>query len=224
MSPLLPFASSADPAALGIGCCCVVGVFLLVAVAWYFSPDQVIKRKLKQVPSTTLIAAGSAPMVRITGKVLADGLTLVTPLSGVPCAWYGAYVDEYRNHGKSGSWHEIIKEEVASEFLLDDGSGVAIVRAVAPKVSSPRDHNTGSGTFDDASPVEDAFLKKHGRTSTGLLGFNRRLRYREAKFEAGETVTVLCQVRAVSDRRARYELVAPEGSEMLMSDDPSTVT
>lgn len=222
--PLLVLAArGSDALTLLGGCGCVVLVIAIIVLAWYFSPAQVIKRKLKKVPVRTLIEAGNVGVVRITGKVLADGLTLDTPLSGTRCAWYGAYVDEYRSSGKSGHWVQIIQEENCTEFLLDDGTGVARVRCITPQVSSPRDHETGSGAFDDASPVEEAFLRKHGRQSTGLLGFNRRIRYREAKFEAGETVTVLGMVRPIQDRQARYEIVPPDDSPMLMSDDPSAV-
>lgn len=220
--PLLASAAS-GVAPILFGGVCVLFVIGVAVLGWYFSPQQVIKRKLKAVPVRSLIEAGELGAVRITGTILDDGLTLDSPLSGTRCAWYGAYVDEYRSSGKSGHWVEVIKEEACTEFLLDDGTGVAIVRCVAPQVASPRDHETGSGAFDDASPTEEEFLRRHGRQSTGLLGFNRRLRYREAKFEPGEKVTVLGRVQPISHRRARYEIVASDGSPLLMSDDASAV-
>jgi len=52
------------------------------------------------------------------------------------------------------------------------------------------DHETHSGTFDDATPAEEAFLNKHARESKNWI-FNKRIRYREGVLEAGEEVAVM---------------------------------
>ena len=62
-----------------------------------------------------------------------------------------------------------------------------------------RDANRRSGTFDDASPVMEELLARHGQTSTGFLGFNRSLHYDEGILAPGERVTVLGKARWEDD-------------------------
>jgi hypothetical protein len=54
-----------------------------------------------------------------------------------------------------------------------------------------KDGKFSSGTWNDASPQLQKFLESHGRSSTGMLGFNRRLKYLEGIFEEHEPVAVL---------------------------------
>jgi hypothetical protein len=75
-------------------------------------------------------------------------------------------------------------------FAVDDGTGRAIVNPGQARVALVVDHSTSSGSFDDATGVEEGFLARHGMKSTGWF-FNRTLRYREGAIEVGERVSVL---------------------------------
>jgi hypothetical protein len=75
-------------------------------------------------------------------------------------------------------------------FVLEDGSGRAIVDATAARIAIDFDGRSQSGTFDDPTEAERAFLARHGEKGQGWI-FNRRLRYREAVIAEGETIAVL---------------------------------
>lgn len=173
--------------------------FALVALAvWYFSHDQRLKRALRAQPLTPIDQLRSGQIARISGAVEAEDETLTSPFGHEPCVWYRATVEEYRQHGKSGSWRTIIREERGVDFAIGDGMSRARVRARDASVLSTRHLHGRSGTFDDASHIEQAFLQRHGRDSTGLLGFNRKLRYHEARLDLGERVTALGRVNAAA--------------------------
>jgi len=211
---------SGDPM---VGFAIFAGVLGIFGGMWWFSPDQVTKRLLRASPVTPLVKTSAGMIVRVTGRVRPVEETLEGPLSGRPCTWYGVYVDEWRQRGKSGHWAEIIKEERGVDFYLDDGTAVALVRCRSLRVVSVKDVNSSSGLFDDATPVEMAMLTKYFQADTNTLGMNRRLRYREAAFEPGEHVTALGVVNPTRDVRARYEITPTSHGELVMSDDPGVV-
>jgi hypothetical protein len=106
--------------------------------------------------------------------------------------FYEATVEQYRSNGKTGSWRQVAREVKGIPFVLDDGSGRAIVDPSGARVAVDIDMTTRSGTFDDATPVEEEFLSRHGLRSTGWV-FNKSLRYREGVIEIGETIAVMGQ-------------------------------
>src|SRR5207248_4101663 len=75
-------------------------------------------------------------------------------------------------------------------FALEDGTGRAIVDPAFAKIALDFDSRSTSGTLDDPNESERAFLERHGETGRGWI-FNKKLRYREACIEVGETIAVL---------------------------------
>jgi hypothetical protein len=198
----------------------VVLVLGFLALAWYFNADAVTRRRLRAAPLTTTADVRHGALIRVTGTVQPGEGLLEGPFSRTSCAWWHAVVEEYHQSGKSGHWHTVITEEQSVDFVLRDSAGEAIVRMAGAKVASLPNARSRSGTFDDATPVEEGFLRRHGRESTGLLGFNRSLRYTERALEVGETVTVLGRARQEQiGGRKRLVLVADGENGILLSDD-----
>lgn len=187
----------------------------------FFNPSAVLKRKLRKVPVSHIGSLSVGAQARITGTIAPDNLSLSSPFMKKQCAWYRTTVDEYHSHGKSGSWRQIIKEERFTDFVMSDVTGRCRVQMLNPSVASTPDMQSRSGTFDDASVAEDAFLQRHGLSSVGLLGMNRRLRYREQVLEVGESVTVLG--RAAAHQVGVITLGPDPELGLLLSDDPSTL-
>lgn len=199
--------------------------FVVIALASmgfiFFNPTAVLKRKLRKVPVSHIGSAMSGAQVRLTGKIATDNIGLTSPFMGRQCAWYRTTVEEYRSHGKSSSWQEIVKEEQYIDFVLEDVTGRCRVHMLRPSVASTVDLQSQSGTFDDATMTENAFLQRHGLSSVGLLGMNRRLRYREQVLEVGETITVFGQI---GNSQGGIITLEPDPElGLLLSDDPSTL-
>ena len=115
-------------------------------------------------------------------------------------------------------------EERYVDFSIDDGTGRLQVVTSVPRVAVVRDLHTRSGTFDDASEIEEAFLRRHELKSVNMIGLNIAIRYEEGVIEPGEEVTVLGLVRAeIRDGRRVLVIDAPDEGPLLMSDDPRAV-
>jgi hypothetical protein len=171
----------------------------------------------------------------ICGRIGQLDRLLTGPLTGRPCVFYRCLVQEYRSSGKSGHWHTIIEEHDSVDFLVEDRSGVARVEVSGAEPALVLDAHFRSGTFNDARPELEAYLARYGERSTGRLGFNKSIRYREGVLEPGETVAAMGKARLELDSspdtarrgyRSRPQRpvlgLTPEG-HLLLSDDPSVI-
>jgi hypothetical protein len=125
---------------------------------------------------------------------------------------------------------QLIREEGGADFLIEDDTGSAKVVNASLKVAAVQDAKYTSGVFHEATPHMEAFLEKHGKASGG-----KRLRYREAVFEAGETVAIVGEVADEADPEVvpegggyrdtprRLVIRAPAGGSLFASDDPDVV-
>jgi hypothetical protein len=192
------------------------GGAILVTVAIlraFFSHDAKVKRALGEAPLCTTAAFPESSVGTVQGKVCyLDGAPLIAPLTGRPCAYYEAIVEEWRPRGRGGSWYQIVSEHQGQDFLLDDGHGTARVMMGNATVNLVKDAHFLSGVSGNATPVLDAlldisnpsqikdahfgtfqaptpmlaaFLTRHGYQSEGWT-----FRYREGVIEADEAVTV----------------------------------
>lgn len=158
---------------------------------WYWSDTATIRRALRKARHASIAEAPEGAVVRIDG-VIADGETLIAPLTGRACVFYLATIEEYVSSGRSGSWRERARELRGVPFTVDDGTGRALVDPAGARVDIDIDSTTRSGTLDDPTEAEAAFLRRHGQQGAGWI-FNKRLRYREGVFQVGERIAVMCQ-------------------------------
>ncbi|HEU4613449.1 MAG TPA: GIDE domain-containing protein [Kofleriaceae bacterium] len=173
---------------MGFAILAVVGI--LVGAFWYFSDSQQIRRQLRKAPARPIAQLRDDELGKVVGKARALEAVLTAPLTGRACVYFIATVEEHRSTGKTHYWKTIIKEARGVPFVLEDGSGRAIVDATAARLAIDFDGRSQSGTFDDPTEAERAFLARHGEKGQGWI-FNRRLRYREAVIAEGETIAVL---------------------------------
>lgn len=205
---------------------------VITVLVVYFSRDVRIKRAIRRAPRQDIATFPDGGVGKLVGTVEHGANVLTAPLSGRACVYYLVEVEEYRKHGKSGRWYTIIREVEASAFYLRDATGRALIHAAGAEVAVIKDNHSRSGTFDDATPAEEAFLQRHNRQSKGWF-FNKSLRYKEGVLEQGETVAVFGggtwrinpdPAAGGSYREMAKELVVRAGpsAPLLISDDPST--
>jgi hypothetical protein len=154
-------------------------------VRWYMSPANQFRRQLRDKPRRSLAELPEGTAARIVGRAEALDDTLEAPLTGRRCLYYTAIVEV--SDGKD--WREIIREDRAVMFVLDDGSARAIIDPSASKVALEFDGNSDSGVLDNPNEREQAFLDAHATAGKRRI-FNRSLRYREAVIEVGETIAI----------------------------------
>jgi hypothetical protein len=167
-----------------------IGLVAVIGFGWYFSAANRLKRELRGAKRYSLGELPEQTRGRVVGSAQTLEETLEAPLTGRPCLYFVVTVEQHHSTGRSSYWRTIIREERGVPFLLSDGTGKAIVDPRSAKVALDVDGRGDSGTFDSPSEREQAFLDRHGTSGQGWV-FNKRLRYREAVIEIGETVAIL---------------------------------
>jgi hypothetical protein len=172
-----------------IGLAAVAGT---VGAFVYFNSDfHKLRKALKTTPRIAIAEFPDGGHGTIVGRVKLADAGMLAPLTGRRCSYYQAVVERQRSNNNSSSWYQIIFESGGVPFEVDDGSGSrAIVDPRGAKTVLVMDSTTRSGTFDDATEAEEAFLARYGKESKGLI-FNKTLRYKEGVLEEGETIAVL---------------------------------
>lgn len=199
--------------------CFLAAILVVGLLAWYFSKEERLKRRLKATRVRLIADLHPGEPARVIGTARLQGAALTAPVSGRTCVYYSAEVRAKR--GKH--WRTIIREARGLPFLVDDGSGLALVDPQRAEVVLDRDANTRSGTFDDPDAAQQRLLARHGESGQGLL-FNRSLRYHEAVIEVGERVAVLGAPRHEPDRSAGAPVVLSGSLEgrLVICDAPAT--
>ena len=212
-----------------------IGLIAVVGFGWYFSPANKLKRELRGAKRYSLGELPEQTRGRVVGSAQSIEQTLEAPLTGRACLYYVVTVEQHHSRGRSSYWRTIIREEQGVTFMLADGTGKAIVDPRSAKVALDVDGRGDSGTFDNPSEREQAFLTKHGTTGEGWV-FNKRLRYREAVIEIGETVAILGAGIREPDPTAppaeayrgeqptRLRMTSSPRFPLLISDSPDTTT
>lgn len=172
--------------------------------------------------------SGSRIATLAVGEVLVSGaaepieLTLVSPLQSVACLYYRATVHE----AGEGEGRTLMSDERAIGFRVRDPSGAIRVFPSGARFDVPDRFDETSGTWDGEPPglliwtgptyapaaddraarvaalltVQPSDRGGIATLMTGrLVGTDGRRRYREARIEPGETVTVLGQALPFAD-------------------------
>lgn len=174
----------------------VVAVVVLVA-SWVMSAKQRLLRALRAAERATVATARDGTLARFDGRVV-PGPTVLAPLSGRPCVFFQASVEEWVSNGKNGSWRLRAREVHGVPFAMDDGTGTVLIDPTRAVVDVDLDRTSKSGTFDDPDGVERAFLTRHGLAAAGWV-FNKSYRYTEGVIEIGEPVAVMGYVTREPD-------------------------
>lgn len=211
----------------------ILAVGVIAVCGWYFSKSNRLKRQLRSMKSWPLAELPEDTQGRVVGHAQALQHVLTSPLTGRPCVYYIAKVEEHRSSGRSSYWKTIISESNFVPFQLIDQTGRAIVDPAGAEVVLDFDGSSSSGTFNEANPTQEAFLQRHGHKSKGWI-FNKGLRYREAVIHIGETVAVMGAGVREPDPDAsptaeyrgapatRLRLMHSAKCPLVISDDPST--
>ncbi|HEX2571379.1 MAG TPA: hypothetical protein VH877_17605 [Polyangia bacterium] len=93
--------------------------------------EREILNALQDVQATRIAAVRDGNVVKVVGELLYWGRPIVAPLSGRTCAFYSLVILKCEPPFSSGpqEWVELLREERGVDFLVGDGSGVALVRA-----------------------------------------------------------------------------------------------
>lgn len=158
-------------------------------------------RRYRAIADTPTSRIGSAAQGFVelsgVGKAL-PGLSIVSPARQLPCLWYRFKAYEYRNN----DWVEIESGESDSEFLLDDGTGLCLLRPYAAEMVTDRKDSYRQG---DIKYVEETLLA--GERLYALGGFVSRGGSRTHDDQRAQLDEVLTEWKQDgADLRRRFDL------------------
>lgn len=132
--------------------------------------------------ATSRIATLAAGEVRVSGVVEPAGVTLVSPLQSATCVWYRSRVSRVDGDASESVW----SDERGVGFRISDGSGAIRVFPRDARVDAEDRFDDTTGTFGEEPP---GLLKPPGVVVDGAG--SGRCRYREARLEPGDVVTIV---------------------------------
>jgi hypothetical protein len=153
------------------------GTGAVIFRSWYSDSRQRIHRRLSSLPCTPISELRENAPVRITGVVKPLANWVASPIHGRGCVFYRATIEV-----KGGRWVTYADEQHGVPFVIEDGTGHAIVEPLAA------DLVTGDHPFLPAllpEPVLDAFLSRHG------VRWKHTVRLCERRIEVGQKITVM---------------------------------
>lgn len=171
-------------------------------------------------------------MGRISGKArpFEEGGVLRSALSGRECVYEIAEV--YQAVSDQAGWRRLARVERGVKFVVDDGSGRAVVEPDGAKVVLTFDREE-IGIEHDAARIED-FVKEHGGLERVPWELGR-VRFREALVEVDEVITVLGAGVKEPDpdgrpdgayrgtQVQRVRIASSRAGAVVISDDPNVI-
>ena len=177
----------------------LVMVALLLAMAgvaavagWHARRQAQLMKNTK----TSLISMAEDGYREFEGTVEAvDGQTVVAPLTGSPCCWYAATVEQWKRRmgADRHTWVTVRSVTSSAPFFVRDSTGVCAVRPFGAEVT-PTDKSQWTGSTlepEDRNPPRIG----PSQSTHGMLqvsgGPNSQFRYSEERIYAGDPLLVL---------------------------------
>ena len=168
-------------------------IVLSLAIPKLFGRDARLRRKLRAAKQRAIrdLAESTRVPRRIAGMVVAIDEPLIAPLSGRPCVFYETHVRQTIGLPLT-DWDfdfEVAREKRSVTFLVDDGTGTALVAPKHADMLLGTDVERPLSKRGDDAAAEDAFLARFGQRRRGLL-FEKTLYFTESIIEVGERIAV----------------------------------
>lgn len=210
----------------------VLILIFLALLSYFFNKKNMILRELKKSRPTTISRARQNEYIKLVGKAIGGNDPLIAPLSKRPCYYYYILVEKKGDK----SWHKYLEDHAQQDFFLEVNGERAIIKPALTRLEFKKtffvlDHEENSGSFNDARPHLEAFLRKHGTKSTGILGFNKTLRFSEGIIEPNEMITVkgIAQWKTIKEPFENFNysniltLKGDKNNKLIITDLPETV-
>ena len=189
-------------ASLPLGVFIIIILFLVAMAAVVIAAGATTRKRAALVKATPTSPIGMAAdgYREFEGTIEAvPGPAVAAPLTGSPCAWYHARVEQYvkssSRNGSAGSWKTVRDWTSSAPFFVRDGTGVAIVDPDRAEVT-PTDKSQWTGKTErpvDRNPKKvKATESAHGAFEIAVSG---DYRYSEERIYVGDPLLVLGEVR-----------------------------
>jgi hypothetical protein len=139
-----------------------------------------------RLPVSSISSLPDQGWAQVIGKIRGEATS--SPIDKIHCSFYQLEVKEYRSYGRGGNWHTVLNQSSAP-FELDDMTGRVSVQKANTQVVVRNDRTI---KVDDAIR---SVLGDLGVTTTGLLGFNKRLKVYQRLIAPWEETLVVGNIK-----------------------------
>ena len=180
------------------------------------------RRRVRAIP-TSPISQATGGLVEIKGHIVPgeEGLA-EAPISEQQVVWARVTVEQTTAGGNQPPSSTTVLEKITSNpFFVDDNSGeMARILPQGANVILDKQPAAKSGTFHDASPRFEAFLRSHDLSSKNFYGLNKSLSCTEELLAPGDALYALGPSRREPGPPASggSDMAAP--SQLVMYPDP----
>jgi hypothetical protein len=217
-------------ASLPLGVFIIIVLFFVAMAAVVIAAGATTRKRAALVKATPTSPVGMAAdgYREFEGTIEAvPGPAVAAPLTGWPCAWYHARIEQYvksaSRKGSSGSWKTVRDWTSDAPFFVRDGTGVAIVDPDRAEVT-PTDKSQWTGKTErpaDRNPKKvKATESAHGTFEIAVSG---DYRYSEERNYDGDPLLVLGEVRTHTFDAADDEADAESAASTTEPKDPDEV-
>jgi hypothetical protein len=150
------------------------------------------KRHIENIP-TSKIRSMAMGEVEIKGEALPiDSSEIIrSPFTNRECVYYRYTTEEYVRSGKYGHWTTMRDETTKNLFYLKDDTASVLIDPKGAEVDIPARYTADSSCGQDPPEEAKKFLMSEGISYEGLLGINKRMRYREYYITPSEMLYVM---------------------------------
>lgn len=168
----------------------IVVVIGFIIYNLYFTQSAVVHGIIKKTKTKKIADVKDDEVVRISGKIIYAGKTMLAPLSGRKCVYYEVVVKDSSHRREFLKNHIDIKEEKIADVVIYDGENYAVINTKLVATSIALDQQLSSGFWKISTPELTSFLVKHGERSEDYMGWSLDLIGEEGVLEEGETLEV----------------------------------
>lgn len=172
----------------------LIVVVLFLAIIYFYNSNQQsysIKKMIRKRKAKDMKDVLDGEEVRIKGKIVFVGKTLLAPLSQRKCVYYQVLVNDSSAQKEILKNHLHLSETRATDIVLFDGLHYAIINKQKLQAHVLFDHSQSSGFWQITSEELVAFLKRKVGRTKDYVGWSLDLFAEESVLEEGETVEVL---------------------------------
>ncbi|NND63168.1 MAG: hypothetical protein HKN48_08220 [Flavobacteriaceae bacterium] len=148
-------------------------------------------RELKKSKAESISKIQSGDYVKLKGNALKVIEPLVAPISGRECIFYQVLIEK---KGSKNSWHKVVDATETQDFFLGQQGEMVMVKMDIPRSETQiyleKDNVQNSSTFAEPSQRMLDYLEKNGASHKNILGFNRRMRYKEGIIAIDEKIVI----------------------------------
>lgn len=150
------------------------------------------KKLIENIPTST-VRGMAVGLVEVQGAAQPFQGTIQTPFSKAECVFFYYKIEEHRSSGKSSRWVTIKEFSTPSWFLLEDGTGKALVNPVGAELYLANDRKYQLGSLGGGADVQafEQGLIDLGISPHGFLGFDKQFRCVEQYICPGDKVYIM---------------------------------